>query len=192
METAIKRLYEGLFLVDSAEAASDWDGVIGAIEKVLSRAECEVVTLEKWDERKLTYDIKKKSRGTYILVYFNCDPLKIGAIERDVQLSERILRVMVLKTDKMSEDDIKRETPRAKVEREEAEAAEKAEAAAAEAAAKAAEKAAAKAAEAPAEEAPVEEAPVEEEVAPAEDAPVDEVPTEEAPAEEETTEESSE
>ena len=107
METAIKRLYEGLFLVDSAEAASDWDGIIGAIEKVLSRAECEVVTLEKWDERKLTYDINKKSRGTYILTYFNCDPLKIGAIERDVQLSEHIMRVMVLKTDKMSEDDIK-------------------------------------------------------------------------------------
>ncbi len=167
METAIKRLYEGLFLVDSAEAASDWDGVIGAIEKVLSRAECEVVSLEKWDERKLTYDINKKSRGTYILVYFNCDPLKITSIERDVQLSEKIMRVMVLKTDKMSEDDLKRETPRAKAEREEAEAAERAEAATAAAVAKAAERAEATEADAPveevAEEAPAEDAPAEEE-----------------------------
>lgn len=170
METAIKRLYEGLFLVDSAEAASDWDGVISTIEKVLSRAECEVVSLEKWDERKLTYDINKKSRGTYILVYFNCDPLNISAIERDVQLSEHIMRVMILKTDKMSEDDLKRETPRAKAEREEAEAAERAEAAAAEAIAKAAEKAEEASAE------PVEEAPAEEEA------------TEDAPAEEETNE----
>jgi small subunit ribosomal protein S6 len=172
LETAIKRLYEGLFLVDSAEAASDWDGVIGAIEKVLSRAECEIVSLEKWDERKLTYDINKKSRGTYILAYFNCDPLKITAIERDVQLSEKIMRVMVLKTDKMSEDDLKRETPRAKAEREEAEAAERAEAATAAAMAKAAERAEAEAAAA---------APVEE------DAPAEEV-AEEAPAEEETNE----
>jgi len=180
LETVIKRLYEGLFLVDSAEAASDWDGIIGAIEKVLSRAECEVVTLEKWDERKLTYDINKKSRGTYILTYFNCDPLKIGAIERDVQLSEHILRVMVLKTDKMSEDDIKRETPQAKVAREESEATERAEAAVVEAA----EKAAAKAAEAAekAAEAPVEEAPAAEEAV--EEAPVEEAPAEDAPAEE--------
>jgi small subunit ribosomal protein S6 len=169
LETVIKRLYEGLFLVDSAEAASDWDGVIGAIEKVLSRAECEVVTLEKWDERKLIYDIQKKSRGTYILTYFNCDPLKIGAIERDVQLSEHIMRVMVLKTDKMSEDDLKRETPQAKVAREETEAKERAETAATEAAAKAAEKAAAAAAEA---------APVVEEVV--EEAPVEDAPAEEA------------
>lgn len=182
METAIKRLYEGLFLVDSAEAASDWDGVIGTIEKVLSRAECEVVSLEKWDERKLTYDIIKKSRGTYILTYFNCDPLKITAIERDVQLSEHIMRVLVLTTDKMSEDDLKRETPRAKVEREEAEATARAEASAAEAIAKAAEKAAEaeKAEESPAEA--VEEAPAEEATA------TEEAPKEDAPAEEETNE----
>ena len=179
METAIKRLYEGLFLIDSAEAASDWDGIIGAIEKVLSRSECEVVSLEKWDERKLTYDVNKKSRGTYILTYFNCDPLKIGAIERDVQLSEHIMRVMVLKTDKMSEDDIKRETPRAKIAREESEAAERAEVAAAEALEKAAAKAAE--AEAKAAEAPVEEAPAAEEVA-------EEAPAEDAPAEEEASE----
>lgn len=128
METAIKRLYEGLFLVDSSEAASDWDGTIGAIEKVLSRAEAEVVSLVKWDERRLAYDIKKKSRGTYILSYFNCDPQNIASLERDVQLSEKIMRVMVLKTDVMSEEDINKETPVAKAEREEAEAEEKAKA----------------------------------------------------------------
>jgi small subunit ribosomal protein S6 len=171
LETAIKRLYEGLFLVDSAEAASDWDGVIGGIEKVLSRAECEVVSLAKWDERKLAYDVNKKGRGTYILSYFNCDPLNIGKIERDVQLSEHIVRVLVLKTEKMSEDDLKRETPQAKVAREEIEAKERVEAAAVEAAAKAAEKAAAAAAEA-------EAAPAVEEVA--EEAPVEDAPAEEA------------
>lgn len=167
METAIKRLYEGLFLVDSAEAASDWDGMIGAIKKVLDRAGAEVVSLNKWDERKLTYEIKKKTRGTYILVYFNCDPLKIGGIERDVQLSELILRVMILTTDRMSEEDIARETPLAKIEREQAEAAEKSAAVVAEAEAAAAAKAEAveegPAAEESSEDTPDEEAPAEEE-----------------------------
>lgn len=128
METAIKRLYEGLFLIDSAQAASDWDGMIGAIKKVLSRAEAEVITLAKWDERRLAYDVQGKGRGTYILTYFNCDPLKITAIERDVQLSEDILRVMVLTTDRMSQEDIEKETPLGKIERLETEAQEKAEA----------------------------------------------------------------
>ena len=111
METAVMKLYEGLFLVDSADAAADWAGTTGVIEKVLSRADADVVSLKKWDERKLAYDMKGRSRGTYILAYFKCGPDKITAIERDVQLSEQIIRVMVLTTDRMGEDDIAKDTP---------------------------------------------------------------------------------
>ena len=111
METVEKRLYEGLFLVDTGQAASDWDGTIAVIEKMLSRADAEVVSMRKWDERPLAYEINKKGRGTYILIYFNGDPLKITTIERDVQLSEKVVRVMILRTDKMSEEQIAGDTP---------------------------------------------------------------------------------
>ena len=185
MSTAVKRLYEGMFLVDSNEAASDWQGVIDAIEKIFSRADAEVVSLKKWDDRRMTYQIKKKSRGTYILTYFNADPLKITSIERDVQLSEQILRVMVLTTDRMSQEDIDRATPLDLVEKAEAEAKARAEA---DAKAKA-EVVEAKAAEAPAEEAsPVEEAaePVAEVAEESTEAASEETPSEDAAAEEET------
>lgn len=187
MDTVVKRLYEALFLVDSGQAAADWDGVTGAITKVLDRAGAEVVEMNKWDERKLAYDVNKKSRGTYILAYFNCDTSKITGIERDVQLSENITRVLVLRTDTMSKEDIERDTPLAAVAKREEAAAKAAEAAAAakaEAAAAKAAEAEAKAAEAPAEEtheakaddvpaeAEATEAPVEE----ATEAPADEAP----------------
>jgi ribosomal protein S6 len=85
--------------------------VIKSIEKVISRAEGEVVSMRKWDERRLAYDVNSKGRGTYILVYFNVDPLRITSIERDVQLSEQITRVLILRTDRMSQEDIDRPTP---------------------------------------------------------------------------------
>ena len=62
MSTAVKKLYEGMFLVDTNEAASDWQGINDAIEKIFSRADADVVSLKKWDERRMTYEIKKKSR----------------------------------------------------------------------------------------------------------------------------------
>lgn len=111
METAVKRLYEGLFLVDSAIAAGDWQLVNDTIQKILAKTEAEVVSFRKWDERKLTYDIGKVERGTYILVYFKVDPLRVHEIERDVQLSETLLRVMILRTDRMGAEDIDRPTP---------------------------------------------------------------------------------
>ena len=84
LETVTKRLYESLFLVDSSEAAPDWDGINKAIEKILKKADAEIVSVRKWDERKLAYEVSGKSRGTYILVYFNGDPEKISLVERDL------------------------------------------------------------------------------------------------------------
>jgi small subunit ribosomal protein S6 len=100
-----------MFLIDSAEAASDWDGVNKAIEKILDKAKAKVVSIKKWDERRLAYEINKKSRGTYILCYFEADSQNIHQIERDVQLSEKLLRVLILNAEAMSQEDINRETP---------------------------------------------------------------------------------
>ena len=33
-----KKLYEAMFLVDSGDAGSDWDGIIAAIKKILKKA----------------------------------------------------------------------------------------------------------------------------------------------------------
>jgi small subunit ribosomal protein S6 len=127
LETALKRLYEGMFLVDSALAAQDWQVIIDEVQRIMDRAEAEVVSLKKWDERRLCYEVQKKSRGTYILAYFNCETSKIGGIERDVQLSELITRVLVLRTDRMTPGDLEKLTPLEAVAAEEAERAAAAE-----------------------------------------------------------------
>lgn len=111
METAVKRLYEGMFLVESGIATVDWQKVLDEIQRVLDRAGAEVVSLKKWDDRRMTYEINHKSRGTYILTYFNCDTSKLSGIERDVQLSELLIRVLILRTDRMSEQDLAKLTP---------------------------------------------------------------------------------
>ena len=115
---AEKKLYEGMFLVDSAKAASDWDGINAAIKRILDRAKAEIVSIRKWDDRKLAYDIKGTSRGTYLLCYFRVDGRQIQGIEKAVQLSEKIIRVLILNTDQMTQEDIEKDTPAAKAEKE--------------------------------------------------------------------------
>lgn len=107
-----------MFLVDSGKAASDWDGVNAAINKILDRAEAEIVSMRKWDDRRLAYDIKRTSRGTYMLCYFKAEGQKIQGIEKDVQLSENIIRILILGTDQMTKEDTERDTPATKVEKE--------------------------------------------------------------------------
>jgi small subunit ribosomal protein S6 len=113
-----------MFLVDSALASDDWDSTLEVIRNLLTRYEADIETIKKWDSRKLAYNIKGKSHGTYILAYFRMDGTNIASIERDVQLSEKIMRVMILRTDRMSQEDLERLTPNDKIEQREKEIAE--------------------------------------------------------------------
>ncbi len=105
------KLYEAMFLIDSAEATADWDGINTLIRTILERAGAEIVSIRKWDDRKLTYNISGKSRGTYILCYFRAEGGRVREIERDVQLSERIMRALILTAEHMSRQDIEKDTP---------------------------------------------------------------------------------
>ena len=111
METVTKRLYEAMILVDSAEAIADWRGINEHVKKIFDRSEAEILSMRKWDERPLAYEIMDKKRGTYILVYFNCISERISAIERDFQLSERIFRTLILRGDHITKEDMEKDTP---------------------------------------------------------------------------------
>ena len=118
METVVsKKLYEAMFLVDSAQAA-DWDATIATLKDVLRRADAEIVSIRKWDDRRLVYEIGGKNRGMYILCYFRADGEKVQEIERAVQLSERIMRVLILSTEQMTAEDIEKDTPASRAETE--------------------------------------------------------------------------
>jgi len=112
-----RKLYEGMFLIDSAQAA-DWDVTTTTIKNILKRSDAEIVEMKKWDDRRLAYEIDRKIRGTYILCYFKVDADKIQDIEKAVQLSERIMRVLILSTEEMTADDIAKDTPAEKARKE--------------------------------------------------------------------------
>jgi small subunit ribosomal protein S6 len=111
LKTVVNKVYEAMFLVDSVQAAADWDGTESFIKSILEKADAKIISFRKWDERKLAYDIDKKSRGTYILAYFNAPADKITQLERDVQLSEKVMRVLILKADHLTKEDMEKETP---------------------------------------------------------------------------------
>lgn len=96
-----KNNYEAMFLITQAQAA-DLTGVVDHIRDILKRAHAELISMKKWDERRLAYEIDKQKRGYYILAYFSCDPVNIPHMERDCNLSERILRTLILRADHLT------------------------------------------------------------------------------------------
>ncbi|MCC7387674.1 MAG: 30S ribosomal protein S6 [Phycisphaerales bacterium] len=98
-------VYEAMFLINQSEAA-DFNGAIAHIEEILHRGHAELVSMRKWDERRLAFEIDKQRRGVYILTYFRAPTKSIAHIERDCNLSERIMRVLILSAEHLTDEEI--------------------------------------------------------------------------------------
>src|SRR2546423_13728534 len=86
--------YEAMFLLP-ASAATEVDASIKTVQGIIERHGGKILVIKKWDERKLMYEIKKQKRGLYVIVYFTATGDAIVPIEREVSLSEDIIRVLI-------------------------------------------------------------------------------------------------
>ena len=102
--------YEAMFLFPPP-GVTDVDGMVAAARGIIERHAGKILHIKKWDERKLSYEIKKQKRGTYIIAYYEGPGASVGAIERDVNLSEDILRVLVSRADHLSQKEMEAVEP---------------------------------------------------------------------------------
>ncbi len=100
-------VYEGMFMLDPA-LATEWPAAEAEIQRVLGRADAELIGLRNWDERRLAYPIGQHKRGLYALGYFRAKPGRIAGLERDVQLSEKFIRAIFLRHDRITEEAIQK------------------------------------------------------------------------------------
>ena len=91
--------YEGMFLVDNAIATNEWDELINHIQDILTKHGSEIIDTQKWGEMKLAYNIGSHSRGTYIVILFKAPNLSIVKIRRDCELSDKIVRSLIVRND---------------------------------------------------------------------------------------------
>ena len=105
------RQYEALLLLNPSYATGSWETAKQEVEHILHRANAEILHVRKWDERRLAYEIGGQKRGVYVLAFFKAEGPKVAGIERDVQLSENILRCIVLKAEHLALKDIEAMQP---------------------------------------------------------------------------------
>jgi small subunit ribosomal protein S6 len=97
--------YEAMFLLNQAVAA-DLGGAVTHIREILDKADAQIIAMKKWDERRLAYEIDKQKRGVYILVYFSCNARNVTQIERSCNLSERIMRHLIIRAEHMTTEEM--------------------------------------------------------------------------------------
>jgi small subunit ribosomal protein S6 len=57
----------------------------------------EKLSMEVWGKRRLAYPIQNYNEGIYILTYYTGDGSQVAVIERDMRLSEEVMRYLTIK-----------------------------------------------------------------------------------------------
>lgn len=102
------RLYEAMFLLDNQMVREDWNKAKAVALDLFQKHGAKVKTARRWDERKLAYPIQGKKRATFLLAYAEMDNDHLVAFRRDLELSERILRYLLLQVDKLPEGELEK------------------------------------------------------------------------------------
>lgn len=92
-------MYEGLFILDSNRYARDPHAAAEQVKELVRKHGGEMLASRLWEERRLAYPIGSHRKGTYWLTYFKLNSANVAKINREWQLSDLVLRALVLKVE---------------------------------------------------------------------------------------------
>ena len=90
--------YETIMIINSN---LDESATKSTIDKMLAliNENGKVESTEEWGKKKLAYPIKKQSEGYYVLVNFESNPEFIDELERVYNITDEVIKHIVIKKD---------------------------------------------------------------------------------------------
>ncbi len=91
------REYEMVVIINPELDEAKFNNTLDGITKLITDNGGVVFEVKHWGKRKLAYPIKKFSEGNYVLTYFQLQPASSKGIEAKLQISEDVLRHMLVR-----------------------------------------------------------------------------------------------
>lgn len=92
--------YEIMFIISTQLTEEDRKAAVEKVEKILTKFGASELSTELMGERKLAYPIKKKENGYYVLTTFNIDGTQLVEVEKNLNITESILKYMIIRVEK--------------------------------------------------------------------------------------------
>lgn len=96
-------LYEHVFLARQDLSQQQVDALVEQYKGVISAGGGSIGRVENWGLKSLTYRVNKNRKAHYTLMDLTCPPAALKEMERQMGLSEDILRFITIKVEKHEE-----------------------------------------------------------------------------------------
>ena len=88
------RAYDVLLIVDPRLTEEDVAQLSTRLQEGFAALGGEVVTIENWGKRRLSFELLKQREGQYLLFQVKATPATVREYERQLRLNESVLRFM--------------------------------------------------------------------------------------------------
>ena len=102
------QLYEAMVLISNQVVREDWRKAKGLVGDLLTKHNANVKSLRRFEERRLAYPIQGNLRATYYLAYFEIPGDDMPSLRRDFELTEQVLRNLVMAVDALPEGELEK------------------------------------------------------------------------------------
>ncbi len=89
--------YEVMYVIDAALEDSARNELINRFSELVQKNDGEVERVDEWGKRRLAYTINYKTEGYYVLMYIKAPSDLPRELERNLQISEQVLRYLVIR-----------------------------------------------------------------------------------------------
>jgi small subunit ribosomal protein S6 len=91
------RQYETIFIVDPDLSDEEYQAALAKSNEVIEKQKGVIVKVQEWGKQRLAYPIKRKEKGSYVVLNYCGDGGASAELERLLKLDERILKAMTIK-----------------------------------------------------------------------------------------------
>ena len=88
--------YELVYIIDATIEEEARKGLIERFGELITSNGGEITKVEEWGKRRLAYPINYKNEGYYVLVNFSAESELPREIERNLQISESVIRYQII------------------------------------------------------------------------------------------------
>jgi len=97
------RKYETIFIVNPDLSEEDSREVIDKVRGIIQDLQGEVLKIEEWGKKRLAYEVRKMSKGCYVLLHFMGTAALLTELERNLRLMDAVLKYQTVRLDAREE-----------------------------------------------------------------------------------------
>lgn len=91
--------YQTIVVIDSLLKSEEIEAIIEKILRIINNNGGKVTNVDRWEKKRLAYEIKKRQYGYYVEIDFEAPGNLVKILERDYRLDENILRYLTVNLD---------------------------------------------------------------------------------------------